>query len=233
MVSDEVREKPRALSKSVLKRLLQKGGVVRANKNVYEVMRRASLEFVSKLLHTSILLATQNGKVTIKLANLKTACKLHGINSVVGINPTASFTPSLVTGPVYPRKTPPSDAKAANGEKPKRKFKQGVVSSREIKFQQKRDNLVFRKLSFVKYCKAISKNPDMIPIHSHEVDLDALRYSRSLIAVLQVLCERYLIALAFSSCLIPAKSGQKTIKAEDVEIVMKIAEGCGIYSKFI
>ncbi len=114
MVSAE-QDAPRPLSKSVLKRLLQKGGVVRANKNVYEVMRRASLEFVSKLLHTSILLATQNGKVTIRLDNLKTACKLHGINSVVGINPTASFTPSLVTGPVYPRKASVPDAEKPRG----------------------------------------------------------------------------------------------------------------------
>jgi histone H3/H4 len=212
------------LSKSVLRRLMQKGGVMRMQKNVYSEIRDACEKFVVQILAACVSLATQKKQKTINLNIFDMVCRIFGLNIAVGVNPSAA-TPSLQTGRVPPRKS------KVNG--PVRKFKQGTISAREVKFQQKKDQLVFHKQSFVKFCKRISRTSDLVQPLSSEVELETLRYSKSLIASLQVMCERYLVSLASSSLLIAETSLQKTVKAEHVQAAIKISRICGTYTHFL
>jgi len=213
----------------VLKRILRKGGVLRTSKGVHTIMSRITHEFITRILHACILVATQGNKKTVTHASLKTACSLLGIKLAVGINPTAHVTPSLTTGPSYRKKSKTTE----EGEpKKRRKSKQGKASAREVVFQQKLDKLVFRKLTFSKYCKSISRDTSSMIIVSKPVDLESLRWSKSVFPVIQVICERYLVAIATSAWNLVINTNHKTIKSEHIQSVLGIMENCGPYMGF-
>jgi len=212
-------ESRKTLSNLVFKRLLRKGGVLRTRTEVNDLLATITQDFLAKILRACIIVVTQ-GKKTMRPEHLEIACRTMGINMAVGVSPTATVTPSLVTGSTYPRR------KAASGEKPKRKFKQGTVSTREVKFQQSRDKLVFRKAAFAKYCKWLILESGEIKVYAKEINLQSLNCSKVLFAQLQVLCERYIIALAASAWSLAVASNQKTLNAGHISSVIKINEKC-------
>jgi len=212
-------ESRKTFSNLVFKRLLRKGGVLRTRTEVNDLLAGITQTFLVKILRACILVVAQ-GKKTMRPEHLEVACRTMGINMAVGVSPTATVTPSLVTGSAYPRR------KSATGEKPKRKFKQGTVSSREVKYQQSRDKLVFRKAAFAKYCKWLILESGEIKVYAKEVNSDTLNCSKVLFAQLQVLCERYIIALAASAWGLAVASNQKTLNAGHISSVLNINQRC-------
>lgn len=214
-----------------LGKILRKGGVNRARRNIVSTMNDAGNKFLSEILYVSILIALQTGKVTVKLDHLKAACSILGIHSAVGFNPTAQITPSLVTGKSYPRRGKISQE---TGEKKTRKFKQGTVTAREVVFLQRKDNLVFKKLTFRKFCTALARDPSVFSFKAYpDLDLNTLRFSSDISVVLQVICERYLISLARCAAKLAASSGQKTVNNSHIQSTIGIVQECGAFAGFV
>jgi len=232
---------PRAPSEGLmnhpdLAKILRKGGVSRAKKDVIKTMNTAAHTFLGRILHAAILIALQGKRVTVTVQHLKAACSVLGIQCAVGVNPTAAVTPSLVTGPSYPRRKAggageASEAEGAEGERKKRKFKQGTVSTREMAFHQRKDALVFRKLTFKRFCKNLAQSTKISSFP--KVDLTTLRFSKNILVILQVVCERHLIGLARGAALLATQAGQKTVSSERVETVTSLVRDCGMFQRLV
>lgn len=214
----------------VIKRLLRKGGVLRTSKGVYEIMANVVHHFVKRFLHACILIATQGNKKTVTHASLQTACSVLGVKLAVGINHSAKVTPSLTTGPSFRKKAKVGDQKEP---KKRRKTRQGKTSAKEVAFQQRTDRLVFRKATFSNYCKALAKDSSEMVTVSRKVDLDTLRWSKSVFPLIQVICERFLVSLAVSSWRLVTDTERKTIKSAHIISVLTVMEECGSYSSFL
>lgn len=216
-----------------LSKILRKGGVLRARKDVIQTMNAAAQKFLTRILHSAILIALQSGRVTVNVHHLKAACAVLGVKCAVGVNPTAAVTPSLITGPSYPRRSAAKDGEGGDdgAERKKRKFKQGTVSAREITFHQRKDNLVFRKLTFKRFCKNLAATTTVVSFP--KADLTTLRFSKNILVILQVICERYLISLASGASELAKIAGQKTVNSERVESVIKLVRDCGVFQRLV
>lgn len=200
-----------------IKRLLQKGGVSRIKRDVYGAITKEAFRFVATFLHTLVLVATRNGNVTIKHKDLKIASEILGIECSVGINPNTSTTPSLKTGKAFPSS---STGKII------------TESSKVIKFQKQNDSLVFPLKTFINFCKKIARDPYIVDIKSKEIDLESLRYSKTVITVLQVICERYLLSVIQASWNIVLRSKRSTLSAIDIQESLVTARNLSSYANF-
>lgn len=223
-------ERDKLTNPLVLKRILRKGGVLRTSKGVHEIMSEVVHQFVKRFLHACILVATQGDKKTVTHSSLQTACSMLGVKLAVGVNHSAKVTPSLTTGPSFRKKVKASE----DGEpKKRRKSRQGKTSAREVAFQQRTDRLVFRKATFSNYCKSLAKDPSEMVLVSREVDLGTLRWSKTVFPLIQVICERFLVAVAVSAWKLVVDTERKTIKSAHVKSVLSIMEDCGSYMGFL
>ena len=214
-----------------LGKILRKGGVNRARRDIIDTMNVTGEHFLTEVLFIAILIALQTGKVTVKLDHLKAACAILGIKCAVGFNPTAQITPSLVTGKAYPRR---GKISPETGEKKTRKFKQGTVTAREVVFLQRKDNLVFKKLTFRKFCSALARDSSVFSFNAYpNLDLSTLRFSSDISVVLQVICERYLISLARCAAGLAKASGQKTVNTSHINSTISIIQECGTFAGFV
>lgn len=210
------------------KKLLRKAGVLRTLKDVNPLLGEVTKNFLVPILRACVIVATQGKKVTLDQSSLDIACRILGINLTVGVSQTSKNTPSLATGASYPRR--PAASQGDGEAKKKRKFKQGTVSAREVSFQQKHDNLVFRKLAFAKYCKTIVQDPELMAIHCKEINLSSIRSAKALFPQLQVLCERYLLSVASSAWKLVEASKKKTLEQSHIKSVLQITATTGAFA---
>jgi histone H3/H4 len=210
-----------------LGKILKKGGVGRAKRDIIDTINAIGEKFVKDILHSTVLIALSGGKqITVKLSHLQAACDIAGIKSSVGFSPTAQVTPSLVTGKGYSRK---SSANSEDGKKT-RKFKQSTVMAREITYIQRKDNLVFKKLTFKKFIQQSVKDSKSLNIQAFDdIDMTKLRFSNDISVVLQVICEKFLISLAHAASMLAANAKQKTVTSTHINSAVQIVRECGMF----
>ena len=105
-------------------------------------------------------------------------------------------------------------APVTGGVKKPHRYRPGTVALREIRRYQKSPDLLFRKLSFSRYCRKIGQ----------DMKSDAY-YSSQVFLALQEATESYLIRTLEDANLSAIHANRVTIKLKDVQLAQRLREG--------
>jgi histone H3/H4 len=156
-------------------------------------------------------------------SDIHNASSALGFGVAVGINPSTK-TLSLKTGP----------SSAPSSGATKRKAKHGVVTARQVRFQQRNSNsFVFQKKNFLGMVKAIVRDPSAMNFMFGTVDLDNIRFSKNVINMIQLIIESYLLAMCSSARTVVEGMGQKTVSEVHFKVVLEVLVSSSVYSRFI
>lgn len=197
----------------VVRRMCMRAGVERMTlASVHSVVLEQMEMFVTNIFHAAILRTVSRKIMTVSISDIISAAKVRGITFTPGIS--ANHTPGLTTASfTLPRSAPADGAKT-------RRQKSGVVRRRLTRVLQRKDALIIYRGNFAAFARGcVSK----LKFHSVDVDVSLLRYSRGVMAVAQLLCEKYIIALASAARIIVQASKQQTVNDTHFKTALAIA----------
>ncbi len=202
-----LRDNIQGITRPALKRLCLRAGCARMQGTVYEEIRGVLKVYLEEMMHKIVGLTEFSRRKTIKKDDLDAAFQICGKFLVVDINKNKKGSTYSASGS-RPRASKTND-ESENGEKKARRFRPGIVTLRDIKFQQKKsDSLAIPKLNFYRLVKEISQD-------FYDGDL---KFQKPFIEVFQVATEEYLIDLLQSSYACAIHASRTTITPKDIQL---------------
>lgn len=212
-----------SIKHQAVKRLLLRAGLKRVKNSVCGVVSSLAVDSLKTLLHRAVLNSSLRGSKTIMEPDIHNAASALGFGVAVGINPSTKIL-SLKTGP----------SSAPSSGATKRKAKHGVVTARQVRFQQRNSNsFVFQKKNFLGMVKAIVRDPSAMNFMFGTVDLENIRFSKNVINMIQLIIESYLLAVCSSARTVVEGMGQKTVSEAHFKVVLQVFVASATYSRFI
>jgi histone H3/H4 len=207
-------ETPSQIRAPVVRRMCLRAGIKRMTiAGVHSVVLEQMDCFVTNIFHAAILRTASRKIMTVSISDVVSAARVRGIVFTPGINPSAKRTPGLTTASF----TLPRTEKTATS----RRQKSGVVRRRLTRLLQKKDALVIYRGNFAAFArKCVSK----LTFRSIDVDVSSLRYSKGVMAVAQLLTEKYIHSLAVAARIIVETSKQQTVNESHFKTAIAIAE---------
>lgn len=205
-------EVPVQIRPPVVRRMCLRAGIARMTiDGVHEVVIEQMRLFVGSIFHSAILRTASRKIMTVSISDILASAKVHGITFTPGINPSAKQTPGLTTASfTLPR-----------GDATTKRQKSGVVRKRLTRLLQKKDALVIYRGNFAAFARGCVAS---LTFHSLKVDVTSLRYSKGVMAIAQLLTEKYVHSLATAARIIVEASKQQTVNGGHFKTALAIMD---------
>lgn len=194
------------LTKPAIKRLVHRAGVTRVSALIYEEIRGITSVYLKDLIHRMVVFVKAERMSTIKMRHLEGA--LAAKHEYLGAGVSKAYNPSLKACP---------SGKRREAVPKKRRAKPGAAAVRSIKLQQKQgDCLSFAKLSFSRLVRELLQDHD-----TYRGDTN-WRIGESVLLMIQLTVENYLVDLFKDAYLISLEAGRNTLQRKDLYVALKI-----------
>jgi histone H3/H4 len=210
-----IRDSIRGITEPAIRRILRRAGVKRIGKLVYEEIRGILKVWLEDIIKDVVAFTEHASRKTSQLEDLEAALDINGIALAAGLNENAKHTASLQSCNARGKSgSTHASSGAEKSETKKHRFRPGTVALREIRRHQKNsDCLAFPKLNFNRLAREIAQDFK-----------EDLRFSESVIDLLQLVAENYLTELCTYANKCAIHANRETIYPADLRLVRFIRQ---------
>ena len=217
-----MRDNIHGITRPALQRILRRASVKRISGAIYESLRNLIRSYTGDIVRRTVFMTEAARRKTIKRGDLDAALSNMNIDMIAGVSKTgetkslrsANYRSSRSNGNAENEVQEKASKTKKSEEQPAKKahrFRPGTVAMRDIKNQQKLENLCIPLSNFENVARELSQESS-----------EDIRFEKDVIRVLQLAVESYLIRVCYFANLIALGSKRQTIVPEDVSLVLQI-----------
>lgn len=214
-----LRDNIQGVTKGALKRLARRAGITRLSGLMYEELRTVLKFFIENIERDAVTFTEHVRHTTVKREDVLAAAEFMNMPIVAGRvfkKDKVKKKEKAAAKTATPQKSKGGKSKSkktskSRGEKKTRHFKPGTVALREVKRYQKTSGFLIASLPFERLVREVAQD--------FKADL---RFSRSAVALIQLITEHYLVGILEESVLVAISAKRVSVQPKDVHLVRRI-----------